>query len=238
MALKAKEHDNGGGGGFRQPPLDPGTYPGRLVQVISLGLQKQRAYQGQEKDPKHMIYTTYELADEFIVNEEGEEQEDKPRWVSEDFPIYGLGADRATSTARYYALDPKEELDGDWAQLIGRPVNIVIAQNRAKKDPEKIYNNITSISTMREKDAAKVPELKNDPKVFDIDEPDMEVFFSLPQWLQDRIKENLEYEGSDLEKLVEQGNQGEKKPEKKEKKPAKAEPEETQDEEDNEDEDW
>lgn len=58
---------------------------------------------------------------------------------------------------------------------------------------------------MRPKEAAKAPELVNPVKVFDIDEPDMEIFWSLPEWLQNKIKENLEYGGSVLEKLVEAG---------------------------------
>ncbi|MAQ19386.1 MAG: hypothetical protein CMN30_31880 [Sandaracinus sp.] len=33
----------------------------------------------------------------------------------------------------------------------------------------------------------------------------MTIFWSLPTWLQEKIQENLEYEGSALEKLVEKG---------------------------------
>ena len=42
----------------------------------------------------------------------------------------------------------------------------------------------------------------NDPKIFDIDEPDMKIFTSLPKWLQDKMKENLNYGGSALEEAV------------------------------------
>ena len=52
---------------------------------------------------------------------------------------------------------------------------------------------------MRQKDAARTPELVNPPKVFVMDEPDLEIFLSLPNWLQDKIKDSLEYAGSPLE---------------------------------------
>ena len=52
---------------------------------------------------------------------------------------------------------------------------------------------------MRAKEAAKAPALVNPTKVFDIDEPDMEVFNSLPEWIQEKMKNNLNFSGSPLE---------------------------------------
>ena len=57
---------------------------------------------------------------------------------------------------------------------------------------------------MRPKDAAKAEPLKKgEAKVFVLDDPDMEVFNSLPDWLQDKIKSNLEYAGSELQEALE-----------------------------------
>jgi len=58
------------------------------------------------------------------------------------------------------------------------------------------------LTTMRPKDAAKAEPLKKEPKVFVLDEPDLEVFNSLPDWLQDKLKSNLEYQGSKLQALL------------------------------------
>lgn len=193
-------------------PLEPGTYPSRLVQVIDLGVQEQRPYKGEAKDPVHMIYTTYELADEFMKDEEGNDVADKPRWMSEDFPLYGLDADLAKSTKRYLALDPLKKFGGDWSLLPNSPAMLTLIQ-KPSKDKTKVFNNITGVSSMRDKDAARLPELKNPPKVFSLDEPDMEIFKSLPEWLQDRIKGNLDYDGSELQNLVEgQGEASKEKP--------------------------
>lgn len=190
------------GSGFRQPALEAGGYPGRLVQVIDLGLQPQE-YQGEEKAPKYEIMTTYELADEFCITEEGEVQEDRPRWISESFTLNPLNSERAKSTQRYLVLDPNQEHEGDWGELLGTPVLINVVQNLGKgKNVGKIFNKISGIAALRAKDAAKVADLVRQPAVFTQDDPDLEVFESLPQFIQDKIKSNLEFEGSNLQKLL------------------------------------
>lgn len=201
MALNAKKVDNG-----NRPKaeiLDAGAYPARLVQVIDLGVQKQRPYKGEEKDPIQMVYTTYELADEFMKDEDGNDQEDKPRWVSEDFPFHNLEADRAKSTARYFALDPECDEDGDWETLLGNPVLINLTRTEGKgKNAGNFYNNVGGTSSMRKKEVDKLPPLKNSTKFFSTEEPDMEVFMALPKWLQDRIKEGVEFKGSKVEEAI------------------------------------
>lgn len=204
MGLNARKVAyTGGNKGPAQEAIEPGSYPVRVAQIIDLGLQPQRPYQGQEKPPAYEIMMTYEFLDEFCLDEDGKEDEDKPRWLSETFPFRSLQAENAKSTQRYYALDPNEEADGDFTQLVGVAANASIVQNAGKgKHAGKVYNNVQALSAMRAKDAAKAPELKNAPKVFVLDEPDVEVFSSLPDWLQDKIKSNLEYEGSALQKAL------------------------------------
>lgn len=190
---------------FERPPaLEPGTYPARLVQILSLGLQKQRPYKGEPKDPKPELYLTYELLDEFLIDKEtGEEILDKPRWISETIPMNSLDSDLAKSTKRYFSLDPSGEFGGDWSKLANTPCMVTVVNNSGKgKNEGVVFENISGVSSMRPKEAAKAPELKNPPKVFDIDEPDMTIFNSLPTWLQDKMKENLEFGGSVLEKSI------------------------------------
>lgn len=182
-----------------QAPLDPGTYPARLVQIIDLGVQTKKPFQSQPKPPVHQIMLTYELLDEFCVDEKGEMLEDKPRWVSETIAFRSLKVDLAVSTKRYYALDPDEVHEGDFVKLIGTPCNVTIVNNESQG---KIYNNVATVSAMRAKDAAKAPELVNPPKVFVLGEPDMEVFLSIPNWIQEKIQANLEFEGSALQKAL------------------------------------
>ena len=200
MSLNAKKVAGGGNGGGKdfveQQPIEAGVYPARIVQVLDLGLQSQRPYQGKEKPPANEINITYELVDTFMVDKDGNELEDKPRWISEVLPLHNLIADKAKSTQRYKAADPDEVFGGDFSKLVGVPVNVSVVHNQVG---DKLYVNVAGIAAMRPKDAAKCPDLVNPPKVFDLDEPDLEIFGSLPQWLQDKIKKNLKYAGSKLQ---------------------------------------
>lgn len=199
---------SGNGGGDRPDPLESGTYPARLVQVILLGTQAQRPYKGQDKPPALELYLTYEFLDEFMKDEEGNDIEDKPRWLSERVPFYNLEIERAKSTKRYYALDPTGKYDGDWSKLLGAPVMVTVITAEGKgKNTGKVFNNIASTSAMREREAAKAPDLINPPKVFDFYEPDMEVFNSLPDWLKEVIKEAVDFGGSALEIAIQDGDE-------------------------------
>lgn len=197
MSLNARKVKNINSGP-KAPLLDEGAYPARLVQVIDLGVQPQE-YLGETKAPKNEIWTTYELVDEFMPDEDGEDDVTRPRWISESFPLNHLDSDRAKSTKRYYALDPKEEHEGEWSELLTKPVLVTIIQRETKTGE---YNNVGGTSAMREKEASKLPDLVNEPKLFLMSNPDIEVFLSLPQFLQDKIKGGLEYEGSKLEELL------------------------------------
>jgi len=198
--LNAKEV---GGAAMKKTILDAGVYPGRLVQVIDMGLQEQRDWQGEKKGPQYELMTTYEFSDEFMEDEEGNELKDKPRWLSETFPFHNLGAEKAKSTLRYRALDPAEEKQGAWGLLLGTPCNITVIVNAGKgKNQGKFYENIAGIAPMRVKDVEKCPALVNSTKLFDLDAPDMDVFKALPEWIRDKIKGNLEFNGSPLAMLL------------------------------------
>lgn len=190
---------NGGGDRVPQPLLDIGSYPARLVRFIDMGIQPQRPYKGQDKPPAHEVDLTYELLDVFMVDKDGNELEDKPRWISESFPVYRLEADLAKSTKRYRALDPNEDFDGDMSQLVGQPCMVTIVHGENKKDPARPYENIGNVTVMRAKEVAKAPELVNPTQVFLLDEPDMELFAKFPKWIQDKLKSNLGFAGSPLQ---------------------------------------
>jgi hypothetical protein len=204
MALNARNIKRPNPEGFVvQEPLDAGSYPARVVQVLDLGVQPQRPYKGNPKPPCQEVMVTYEFLDEFIKDEDGEDVEDKPRWLSETFPLKGLDVDLATSTKRYNVLDPEEVHEGDFTALIDIACTVNVVNNPGKgENAGKVYNNIAGIAAMRPKDARNAAALVNPPKVLVLDEPDMEVFLSLPDWLQEKIKANLEYVGSALEEAV------------------------------------
>ena len=53
MALNARKVASTSNSGSTQDPIEVGSYPCRIVQIIDCGLQTQRAYQGKEKAPAY-----------------------------------------------------------------------------------------------------------------------------------------------------------------------------------------
>jgi len=204
MAINAAKVKGAAKKGVEQPQLEAGTYPCRLVQVLDMGVQTQRPFKGEAKAPIQEIMLTYEFLDEFLVDEDGNEQEDKPRWLSETIPLHNLKADLAKSTKRYKALDPELKFKGDFGQLLGMPCMVTVVINPGKGDNAgKVYTNIAGVAQMSKKQADKAPDLVNEPKLFDLDDPDLTIFKSLPEWLQEKIQGNLNYEGSALQEALE-----------------------------------
>lgn len=187
-----------------QEALDAGSYPARVSRVISLGLQPTIDFATKEAGkPAHMVSVTYELVDAFMVDENGNELEDKPRWISEDFPLRALSSDLATSTKRIKALDATGSLRGDWTQTLGLPCMVVLGQYETKKNPGVLKNKVMNVTAARKRDADNMPDLQNEAKFFDLSNPDIEFFNSLPTWTREKIQSNLEYPGSRLEALLE-----------------------------------
>lgn len=188
MALNANEVKFEGGSNFKVEVLPNGVYPARVVQVVNVGLQPH-SFNGEVKTPKVNLAVTYELSDEFLKDEEGNDLEDKPRHFSETFPFSNLKSDKAKSTLRYKALDPKEEYRGDWTKLIETPCNVTLGIS------DKGKNKILGVSSMRPKEAAKAPPLVNPAIVYDVYEPDEEQFKKLPNWIQELVKTRLDASG-------------------------------------------
>lgn len=199
MSLNARKVKSNAGP--KAPAMEAGAYPARLVQVIDLGVQPQE-FAGEKKAPKREIMVTYEFTDEFMPDVDGNPDEEKPRWLSERFPLNNLDSDLAKSTKRYYALDPNEEFEGDWTQLVGLPVLVTVTK-KSRDDGDRNY--IGGTAAPRPKDAAKYPSLVNEPRVFLIDEPDLEVFEQLPEWIRDLITDSLEFKGSALDEALNSG---------------------------------
>ena len=213
MSLNAKNYKTESK--FPKPePLSAGAYPARVVQILGLGLQKQNPFKGVEKPPKFQLMVVYELLDEFMLDEEGNEDTTKPRWIREDFPMNGLDSDLATSTKRYTALDPEMKHEGDWAQLGGTACTVTLVRSAPSKKDGTIYNNVGSVSSMRQKDADKAPELVNPVTIFDYSSNDTTTFLSMPDWIQAKVKEALDFDGSPLAKALEGHSPSDKKEDK------------------------
>lgn len=197
MGLNANDQPSSGGGEHvEQDPMAIGLYPARIVQIIDLGLQPQKAWQGKPKDAIRQLNLTYEFSEEFMKDEDGNDVTDRPRWLSETVPFHNLKADKAKSTLRYRAIDPDSTVGGEFTEIGGMPCQVAIVHNEKNG---KTYNNVGDVSGAVNLKGYKQPELVNPVKVFITDEPDMDVWKELPEWLQNKIKDNLEYNGSVLQ---------------------------------------
>lgn len=188
------------------PTAEPGSYPARVVGVVDLGLQPQQAWQGVAKDPVVKFAITYEMVDLFMVDEEGQELKDKPRHITEIMPLHNINAEKAKSTARYKALDPTGATGGNFAALVGTPCHVTIVLNTQTKGKNagKTFENVAAVTAMRKKEADACPPLVNTGYVFDLDAPDLEVYARLPKFIQAILTSNLNFAGSELQRLLEE----------------------------------
>ena len=80
---------------------------------------------------------------------------------------------------------------------------VTIVQEADKRPGnDRIYEKVASVSSMRPKEALKAPDLKNPSLAFDFYEPEKDAWDVLPEWLQDKIKGAVDFEGSPLEALL------------------------------------
>lgn len=198
MGLNAKKSKNNTGSTI--PLMDAGMYPARLLAVVDCGLQEQRPFRGQQKEPAYEILLTYEICNEFLEDEDGNPDQEKPRIISEIMPAYSLEADRAKSTQRYKALDPDISESGDWTALIGRPCMVNVTVSKPSQKTGRQYNNISAVAPPMK--GFQFPDMVLDPIVFDMDNPEADEFLKMPNWIQDKCKRNLEFAGSKLEAIL------------------------------------
>lgn len=205
MSLKPKRVKKTANNNLTNPLLEPDNYPARLVQVLDLGPRQN--YFDKEKI-NHEIMLTYELVTEFMQDDKGESVEDKPLWLSEvinmvDLPT-GMSPTEIYADAykskgklvqRCKVFDPKGTLDFDLSQMVDLPCVVTVVQK--KKQDGTLKNDIGGVTGIMK--GMAVPELVNPPKVFSLEEPDLTILGSLPEWLQEKIKTNLEFNGSPLE---------------------------------------
>ena len=202
MTIKVTETKQAPANRVVQDELAISNYMCRIAQIIDMGMHHKDEWDTEtnkyvaavDKAPVNKLMVTYEFTTEYMKDKDGTELEDKPRWLSETFALYPTTVDLAISTKRYNALDPKGDFGGDWGKLAAAPCTVTIAHKKSGK--AKVGNVSPPMKGI------PVPELKNPVKVFDLSDPDLTIFHSLPQWLQDDIKKNLEFEGSLLQRRL------------------------------------
>ena len=191
MSLNTNNFKSGGGG--NQEPLPVGGHMARLVQIVDKGVQERDAYQGTAKDPVQQVIFTYELPYQRIEIE----GESKPRWIS--VSRNAVGGPKAALTKDLAVLNPSGG-PVDLGSLVGTPVIVNIQQKVDASGRPIEGTKISNISHVPQ--GMEVPPLENEPRVFDFDNPDHNVWLLLPEWLRSDILSAVNYRGSRVEQMV------------------------------------
>ena len=175
------------------PPMDGGTYMGVCVAVVDLGQQyKQFEKQKQGKYAEECMFI-FEIPDE-RVEVDGE---DKPRWLSSRRYTVSLhersGLYQMLTAWRGKALSDAEldpAGDGfDLMQMAGQ--GAMLSVSVAEKDDGSRHNKIEAVTGFPK--GIPVPKIESEVLVFDADDPDMEAFGKLPEWIQDIIRKSTQF---------------------------------------------
>lgn len=174
--------DKGNGTHFEIIPED--TYTAICCEVIDLGLQRNETY--DKVQPKVLI--GWELPELQVEMNNGEK---KPRIYTKQY-TNSLN-ERATLRKDLVAWRGKqfteEEKRGfDVSKLLGVPCLLQIVHTKSGDRTYANLGGITKLPKNMEKPVPQMPQIR-----FDIDESPLSMIDEMPTWIQDIIKESIEY---------------------------------------------
>lgn len=187
MALIA----TGSNGDFK--PVPEGNHTARCYRIIELGTQES-TYDGEAR-LSHKVLIGWELHGEADDGTPLSSDDGKPFTVTKQYTL-SLGK-KATLRAdleswRGQAFTDQDLKGFDISKLLGAYCMVTVKHD--KKD-DKTYVNVASVARWpaalkNAKPAAYYPD-----QIFDLDSRDMSIFDTLPEWMQKKIKESVEWQG-------------------------------------------
>lgn len=170
-------------------PIDEGSYPARIYQIIHIGTIS--GYQGQLQNK---VRIGFEFPTEKLVFKE--ENGEQPRILSQEYTL--SFNEKANLRGLIDACDPEAlKVDGDGfleefnvEELIGKECLVTIS-HKAKKDGSGIIATISNCTRMP-KGMVCEPAI-NKPQILSYDNWNEELFNSYPDFLKDKIKTSVEY---------------------------------------------
>lgn len=171
-------------------PIPAGTYLARCYSMIHLGTHDDD-YQGRAKKT-NKVRITWELPTELkVFNPEKGEQ---PLSVSKEFTLSMSEKSnlRAFLTSwRGKPFTAEEASCFDITKLLGVPCQLSIIHEPSKKDPSRMYERISSISSVMK--GVTCPAQINPTFMFSLETFDPNAFAALPDWLKDIVRNSDEY---------------------------------------------
>lgn len=173
-----------GGGDFEQIP--EGHYIARCYKIIDLGTQTAE-WSGETKQREKIMFS-WEILDDDTRMKDGQPFTISKRYTSSLHEKSQLRKDLQAWRGRRFT---DEELEAfDLKNVLGAYCQIQVLHGAGKND--RVYENIEAIMYTKEK-----PTAVNKDIFFDLSEPDMDVFDTFSDRLQETIKASPEFEALD-----------------------------------------
>lgn len=168
------------------PPLEPGSYLARCVQIIDLGEQMNDLAGKLQRQ----VMLMFEIPSERIeIN-----GEDKPRMISATYTASLSDKAKLRSVLESWRGKQftEEELAAfDLRKILNTICMLSIVEKTSKTSGNK-YSSIGSIA--RAFKGAIVPQPETPIFAFDLDEPNsLSALETLPEWVQERVKQGQTY---------------------------------------------
>jgi hypothetical protein len=183
-----------GGGNFKRVPS--GAYIGRCYSLIDLGTQLTSGQYGDKL--QHKLRIGWELFGEdeqgnpLTVNMDGKTM---PMTISKSYTVSlhekaGLRRDLVAWRGKDFT---NEELNGfELKNVLGQWAMISVVETENNGQTYTNIANINPVPASIKKNG--LPEAHNETKIFDINDPDMDLFESFSENLQNKIKKSPEWE--------------------------------------------
>ena len=181
-----------GGGNFKRVPA--GVFIGRCYSLIDLGTQLSTGQYGDKL--QHKIRIGWEL---FGEDENGEsltvdvDGRDMPMTISKSYTVSlhekaGLRKDLAAWRGRDFTDEEAKAFDVSKLMGVYCMVNVTTSETNGKT-----YSNVAGLTPLPGALKNAKPAPVHEHVLFDLDEPDMKVFATFHEKLQDAIKRSPEW---------------------------------------------
>jgi hypothetical protein len=180
-----------GGSAFK--PVPAGNHLARCFRIVDLGTQKS-SFEGQEKN-LHKIKVYFEVHGDDENGLAMITAKNEPMTISKDYTLsWGematLRKDLQTWRGKPFSEEERKRFDLKNILGVFGMVNVV---HKPKKSGSGVYANISSITPVPNAMKSLLPTGFNKCDMFQIDEPDMEMFNAFPPFLQVLIAASPEW---------------------------------------------
>lgn len=166
----------------KAPPVEPGAYPAVCIGIIDLGEQ----YSEKFKSYSNKVQIVWELPTE-TIEVDGKQE---PRQLSKEFTISASKKGNLRgflSSWNSKSYSDEEFMELDLFDQIGRACQVNVVLNETGE-----YSNVESAIPLMK--GYPAPQSSTPPIRWDMDNWNDEVFQSLPEWVQEKIKKSTQYQ--------------------------------------------